>query len=359
MQRVLTNSSLGADGMLYGTDEGHPSLRRNVAAWLNAFYAPAVQRWRQTLPKPPVAQETSPNTTSNNHSDPAARITITGSASANLGVLLNVVTDPCYTRRIWIVAPGYFLAFKTFEDAGFAGRLRAVPEVEPLVGKDGEEYDAETDMAGPDVEWLRREIAAVDAEYAKLGDDAKDSCKPANKYPRVYRHVIYTVPNFANPSGLTTSLRAREALVRCAREFDALVVCDDVYDMLQWPAEEDVAKVEARAHEGIAVDAAGAGDDIDAQKETQARSQQDTQFDIDAIRRAALKLQKESSGASTAPGTAPLPRLLDIDRYLDGGPRDDYGSVISNGSFSKICAPGTRCGWLEAEPVLAFAVSQA
>ena len=31
----------------------------------------------------------------------------------------------------------------------------------------------------------------------------------------------------------------REALVRLAREFDALVVTDDVYDFLQWPSDPE------------------------------------------------------------------------------------------------------------------------
>lgn len=35
---------------------------------------------------------------------------------------------------MFIVEPGYFLAFRIFEDAGFHGRLRGVPEDEEGVG---------------------------------------------------------------------------------------------------------------------------------------------------------------------------------------------------------------------------------
>lgn len=106
------------------------------------------------------------------------------------------------------------------------------------------------------------------------------------------------------------SLQKREDLVRCARDFDALVVCDDVYDMLQWPATTEPTADEEH-----------------------------------------LRMDK-----------AQLPRLSDIDRYMEGGTSrsgaDGYGNVISNGSFSKICGPGVRCGWVESTSLLAYLVSQ-
>lgn len=93
------------------------------------------------------------------------------------------------------------------------------------------------------------------------------------------------------------TLRRREELVRVAREFDALIVTDDVYDFLQWPAG------------------------------TKARSS---------------SVEK-----------AILPRVVDVDRYLDGGSEregaDGFGNAASNGSFSKICGPGLRNSRPEAQ----------
>lgn len=104
------------------------------------------------------------------------------------------------------------------------------------------------------------------------------------------------------------SLRRREELLQIAREYDALIITDDVYDFLQWPSkvasEAEVAAVE-QAH---------------------------------------------------------LPRIVDVDRYLDGGAErpgaDGFGNAVSNMSFSKISSPGLRCGWCEGTPKFVSGVAE-
>ena len=98
------------------------------------------------------------------------------------------------------------------------------------------------------------------------------------------------------------TLERRRALVRLAREYDALIITDDVYDMLQWPS--------------------------------------------------------SLPPNTTALTKAYVPRIVDVDRYLDGGPSDEFGNAVSNGSFSKIIAPGCRTGWAEGSEKLAYGLSQ-
>lgn len=107
--------------------------------------------------------------------------------------------------------------------------------------------------------------------------------KSRANYPKIYKHIIYCMPTFKNPTSKSISVRRRRQLVELARTYDALIIADDVFDFLRWGA--------------------------DAEEESM----------------------------------MPVPRISDIDR--DGA--DGYGNAVSNGSFSKLLAPGCRVGWLE------------
>lgn len=102
------------------------------------------------------------------------------------------------------------------------------------------------------------------------------------------------------------SLVRRQELVSVAREYDALVLTDDVYDQLQWPA--------------------------------------------------------SPTATTTALEKAVLPRIVDVDRWFEGGPErpvaDGFGNAVSNGSFSKIAGPGCRTGWAEGTEKFTYALSQ-
>lgn len=268
---VLADPTIWKDALAYGPDPGYQPLRESIGQWLAWFY-------QKHLPSPDKGIS-------------AERICITGGASQNLGNLLNVYTDPEYTRNIWIIAPAYFLSFRIFEDAGFARKLRAIPE----------------DDEGLDIEALRREIRKSEAKAREAGNE-KPRFKPERQRAKVYKHVVYCVPTFANPSSRSMSVRRRREVVGLMREFDGLLVADDVYDFLWW-------------------EAAGG----------------------------------ERKGAD-GEGVAQLPRLIDVDRELDGGTEregaDGFGNACSNGSFSKIAGPGIRVGWVEGSERFAYGMSQ-
>ncbi|KAL4955573.1 aminotransferase [Aspergillus filifer] len=274
---TLSDPSRATDSMLYGPSIGDPALRQGVASWLSELYS------LRSQPALPLSKNDHPDSAPGAKPSPISpdRICITNGASQNLASIIEAFTDPIYTRRIWMVEPTYFHACTIFEDAGFQGRLVGVPE----------------DEEGLDVQFLRRQMALVDADA-----DADRPLKQAPRYEKLYRHVIYLVPTFSNPSAKTYTLPRRESLVRLAREFNALLVTDDCYDFLSWTLES-------------------------------------------------------SSGSPVANGLKPLstspplppPRLVDIDSSLDGDD-PEWRNTVSNGSFSKVVGPGLRCGWAEATP---------
>ncbi|KAK2747756.1 hypothetical protein FQN57_001786 [Myotisia sp. PD_48] len=258
-ETVLSDPSIHVPGLGYGPDDGYLPLREEIAKWLSDFYKPA--------------QNIGPE-----------RICITGGASQNMACILQVFSDPGYTRNIWMVSPTYHLACRIFDDAGFVGKMRSVPE----------------DEEGIDVEYLERKIRQSEEMAA---DNTSSPFKTPRPWRKIFKHIIYAVPTFSNPSSKVMSIRRREQVVRLARCYDALVITDDVYDHLQWSS-------------------------------------------------SAISQQSQ-------PRSALAPRLVDVDRFLDGGPKDEFGNCVSNGSFSKLVGGGCRVGWAEGTQMFAYGVSQA
>ncbi|KAL2036781.1 hypothetical protein N7G274_010505 [Stereocaulon virgatum] len=261
---ALSNPAVSTPALLYGPDFGYEPLREQIAKWLTQFY------------RPPTPIST-------------GRICITGGASQNMACILQVFSDPIYTRNVWMVSPTYFLAMRIFEDSGFHGRLRSVPE----------------DEQGIDIRYLRKAMHKSE-EKAIAEGNTKPTLKPVRPWSKIYRHFIYAVPTFSNPSSVTMSLERRQELVRVAREFDACIITDDVYDQLQWSGNTSISQ--PRMEHAI------------------------------------------------------LPRVVDIDRTLDGGTdrkgADGFGNTVSNGTFSKMVGPGCRTGWSESTEKFAWGNSQ-
>ena len=98
-----------------------------------------------------------------------------------------------------------------------------------------------------------------------------------------YWGMIYTIPTYHNPTGVTMKKSVAQDLIKLARKYNLLIFCDDVYNLLSYN-----------------------------------------------------KLEYS--------------RLKSLD--------DQEDCVISNGTFSKIFAPGARLGWLECPPHLVQKLKQ-
>ncbi|EPE36780.1 PLP-dependent transferase [Glarea lozoyensis ATCC 20868] len=254
-QKALADEKTVIPGLCYGPDPGFQPLRESIQRWTGRFFGDeGKMRDGEKI---------------------GDRICITGGASQNLACVLQVFSDPIYTN-VWMVAPCYFLACRIFEDSGVV--IGAVPE--------GDE--------GVDLEYLRKKLETEDAKPATR-------LKSQKPWSKIYRHIIYCVPTFSNPSGKTMSLTCRQSLIQLARKHDALIITDDVYDSLLW----------------------------------------------------------STTPSTSNPTKAVLPRLIDVDRTLEPTPgKDSFGNAMSNGSFSKIAGPGVRTGWAEASPKFIYGLSQ-
>lgn len=108
------------------------------------------------------------------------------------------------------------------------------------------------------------------------------------------------------------SLRRRQDLVKLARKYDALIICDDVYEFLQWDVVSSLSPPEVST----------------------------------------LPL----------PNGTPIARLIDIDLSLGRSEHEPegkhFGHAISNSTFSKLIGPGVRTGWVEGARDFAYGLSQ-
>jgi DNA-binding transcriptional MocR family regulator len=88
-------------GLSYGPDEGFQPFRENIQRWTGRFFGSGGAE----------------KAVQDEHEKVGDRICVTGGASQNLACVLQVYSDPVYTK-VWMVAPCYFLACRIFEDSG-------------------------------------------------------------------------------------------------------------------------------------------------------------------------------------------------------------------------------------------------
>ncbi|KAI5964556.1 YEY2 [Candida theae] len=230
--------------LAYGTDPGNLDVRTTIANWINDKY--------------------------NITSTTADLINLTAGASYGVANILASTTTPQLTKKAFVVTPTYFLINNVFVDAGLGDELIAINET--LSG----EYEL-------DLEKLESELK----KYGEVG--VENIVQDPRGERKIYQFVMYLVPTFSNPGGVTYSLRTREKLLQLARQYDMLLISDDVYEFLDY----------------------------------------------------------------SSPSTIPPPPAAKINQIDQETVSSKYGNSISNATFSKIIAPGLRVGWQEsATPAL-------
>lgn len=192
----------------YGTDLGNLTTRQSVARWVNKQFE------RTSL-----------------HPD---QINLTGGSSYGSQNILLATTNTETTLQAFVVLPTYFLINYAFIDAGFENKMTAVRETP------GGEFDI-------DIEFLEKKLTELDLKHGleQVGD------KEINIFPdptgrgvrKQYRYVMYLVPTFSNPGGLTYTEATRTKLVELARKHDLLLLSDDVYDHLNYEGNPPVRKL--------------------------------------------------------------------------------------------------------------------
>ncbi|KAK6454144.1 valine--pyruvate aminotransferase [Scheffersomyces xylosifermentans] len=183
--------------LTYGTDPGNYDVRTTISDWVNSkFQAPV--------------------------SSPA-NINLTGGASYGIANILTSTTDAAtITKQAFIVSPTYFLINSAFLDAGFDGKLTAISETPDS------EYEIDLDHLEKKLKYHSLGLQSGEGKEINVIKD------PVRGQRKLYRFVMYLVPTYSNPGGLTYSIKTRVKLIQLARKYDLLLISDDVYEFLDY-----------------------------------------------------------------------------------------------------------------------------
>lgn len=174
--------------LTYGADEGAFSVRESLARWT----------------KRKLGCTATPDC-----------LNLTNGASFGAATALLQCCPADYTRLAFSVSPTYFLMNDILANAGFTGRMKAV-----------EETPRGLDISG--FEQMLKE------DFDKAQPSSCERCEGKHHF----RYVLYIVPTFSNPGGYTLSLEERLRLLSVARQYDVLILCDEVYNCLDYGATE-------------------------------------------------------------------------------------------------------------------------
>lgn len=186
------NDDVTRHPLTYGSDEGALAVRTEIAKWTNKKHG-------------------------TDHGTTAECINLTNGASFGAATALIQCCPRGYTRRAFAVSPTYYLINQIFQDAGFGDRMTAVVET----------------AGGLDFDALERQLESQPEDAQPEDTQPED----AQRKPLQFRYVLYMVPVFSNPGGYTLDETEARRLLELARKYDMLLLCDNVYDELNYDPE--------------------------------------------------------------------------------------------------------------------------
>ncbi|KAI9205791.1 pyridoxal phosphate-dependent transferase [Polychytrium aggregatum] len=143
----------------------------------------------------------------------ANHLAVTSGASQSFSNLITMFTTSA--TRILIEDPTYFLALRVLQDHGFQERdFVSVP----------------VESGGISLQILEERLK----ELSSSVDQQAFAGQPAKKFP----FLLFTIPDYSNPTGQSMPLDKRIRLIELARKYDVLIICDDVYPLLGYPGAE-------------------------------------------------------------------------------------------------------------------------
>lgn len=201
------NDAVNRPPLQYGSDPGNYQIRKCISEWsCRKFNRPAAH----------------PDT-----------FNLTNGSSYGAMHILATCTDQEITKHAFLVSPTYFLINYVFHDFGFEGKMSSILETP------NQNYDI-------DLVLLELKLAELNEKYgfSEITDKECNLIESSDRGLRkIYRYVMYLVPTFSNPGGLTYSRKTRIKLLEIARKNDLLIISDDVYDFLGYNSQVPELKI--------------------------------------------------------------------------------------------------------------------
>jgi DNA-binding transcriptional MocR family regulator len=239
---------------------------------------------------------------------------MTHGVSHGLDILCTALSSVSPGDVVLMERPTYFLAADIFNSHGL--KVDSLPMKTTSTTSNNNNGDGGGDGGG-----------GIDLDRLEKILHEQEKCNAA--LPRIT--MIYIIPTHQNPTGRTMSIHTRWKLAALARRFGIVVVADEVYHLLDWSSIRNYDAADNDNADGTVTD-----DSTVAPPKRPARMAV-----IDSLLApAAADASNDTFSTTSTTTTTTADSALLTNRH-------HAGCCVSVSSFTKIFAPGVRCGWIE------------